>query len=120
MIPAIVNLTVARGANYSKGFQWIDKATSQPRDLTGCTFKMQVRAAKTFPASPILAEYSTANGKIIAPQAVIGKWLLDLEAADTLACTFPKAVYDIDVTFPGLDVLTPVEGYFNPALKVTL
>jgi hypothetical protein len=120
MIPSIVNLTVARGVNYSKGFQWIDKETNLPRDLTGCTFKMQVRAAKTYPPSPVLAEYSTANGKIVAPDALLGKWVVKLTASDTAAAIFAKSVYDIDVTFPGLDVLTPVEGSFNPSLKVTL
>jgi hypothetical protein len=118
MKPTTVNLTILR--DYIKGFQWIDKATNQPRDLTGCTFKMQVRAEKSFPASPVLAEFSSANGKITCATPLVGKWFLDLSKPETFALEFEKAVYDIDITFPSGDVLTPVEGTFDPILKVTL
>lgn len=122
MIPIKLNLTVPRGGTWSKGFQWIDKETMLPRDLTGCVFKMQVRAEKTYPPSPVLAEFSSSNGKFVinAPDLLIGKWEIRLNNTDVLGLTFQKALYDIDITFPSGDVFTPVEGTFDPNFKVTL
>jgi hypothetical protein len=120
MKPAIVNLLISRGATFRKGFKWVDKATGLPRNLTACTFKMQVRAAKSYPPQPVIAEFSTLNGKIVSTDLLNGTWELFLQDEDTLLLNFPTAVYDIDVVFPSGDILTPVEGTFEPRIKVTL
>lgn len=143
MKPTTVNLVVQRGASYDKGYQWLDRVLAlstdldyntlplnkdgkpyrlTPRNLTGCTFKMQVRAEKSFPASPVLAEFSTVNGKIVSSSTdmLLGKWRINLSTVNTTALQFETAVYDIDITFPSGDLFTPVEGVFEPEMKVTL
>lgn len=120
MKPATVNLVIPRGATFRKGFQWVDKTTNTPRDLTGCSFRMQVRAAKSYPPQPVITEFSSINGKIVSADLLNGRWEISLQDEDTLLLNFPTAVYDIDVIFPSGEIKTPVEGLLEPRLKVTL
>ena len=63
MSAAKINLPVIeQGATYRHTLYWKD-AAGLPINLTACTVKMQIRA--TVDSSAVIAELSTANGRII-------------------------------------------------------
>lgn len=70
-------------------------------------------------SATVLDELTTDNNKIVLTDAAQGKWRIDLTPAQTVAYSFTKAVYDIDVTFPSTDKFTPVKGVVTLTEQVT-
>lgn len=71
MTPAELNLEIYKGSTYRKSLQWIDKTSGLPMDLTGCTFKMQIR--DYLGSATVLDELTTANAKVVLVDAAMGK-----------------------------------------------
>lgn len=116
MTPVKLNLNIYRGSTYRKGFQWKTQPDDTPMNLTGCSIKMQMKTAR---GGDVLLECSTANGKITITDALNGRWQLALTPSDTLALSFSKAIYDLDITFLTTDVFTPIEGNVTVYEQVT-
>lgn len=110
-------LHIEQGATKTFGLVWshgdsVDDAT--PYDLTGCTARMQIRNKVN---TPVLLEATTENGDItLGADGVIAVKLSD-EKTDLLTVT--KAVYDLEVEFPGGDVARVVEGQVTISPNVT-
>jgi hypothetical protein len=107
MQPVKLDLKIYKGSTYRKSFQWID-SNGSPMVLTGCAIKMQIR--DYLGSGTVLIELSTANGRIVIVDAVLGKWQLVLTAVETGLLDFTRAVYDLDITFPSTEVHTPIKG----------
>lgn len=117
MKPPDLNLEIYQGSTYRKNLQWIVKSTGLPKDLTGCTVKMQMRAY--LGSETVIDELSTENGKIVLTDASQGKFQIILTPAQTVLYTFSKSVYDLDITFPVGDKYTLVKGTVTLYLQVT-
>jgi hypothetical protein len=101
------NLKIKRGDTLSVGLILRDAITEVPVDLTGCTYRAQVRQTKE--STTVIAELTvTTVGAATAGRVNIG---LDPEESSELpVVSTPRAVWDLEVTFPGGRVWTPVEG----------
>lgn len=108
------SLSIDQGATWALSFEWLDEQ-GQPIDLTGCTARMQLRAT---PASPVLLELSTDNGRLSLAGALgIIELLVDAPTTAGLSCE--SGVYDLRVIFPGGQVDVVMGGRFTLALAVT-
>ena len=107
-------LQLNQGATWLLSFEWLDDA-GLPIDLTGCTARMQLRAT---PATPVLLELSTTNGRValLGTTGVI-ELLVDAQVTVGLSCEF--GVYDLRVTFPGGRVDVVLAGRFTLIPAVT-
>jgi hypothetical protein len=107
-------LGIDQGATWLLSFEWLDD-DGQPIDLTGCTARMQLRAT---PATPVLLELSTTNGRLsLAGVTGIIELLVDAPTTAGLSCE--SGVYDLRVTFPSGRVDVALAGRFTLALAVT-
>ena len=118
MQPASVDLMIYKGATFSKQFQWQTGSTPTPVDLTGCTARMQVR--KTVQDTAVLDTLTTENGKLVINDALLGKFKINLTAAQTGAYTFINAAYDLEIVYYGGEpVYRVLSGCFSVDPEVT-
>lgn len=118
MQPANIDLTVYKGATFSKGFQWKTGSSPVPVNLTGCTARMQIR--KNVNDENILDTLTTENGKLSIEDAVNGKVRINISAAASSAYTFTSGVYDLEIVFPSTGRIERIiEGCFSAIPEVT-
>lgn len=90
-----------------------------PRDLTGCTAKMQVRVAH---GKPVLVEISTesVNGNIVLQTGgATGRLDIWLSDENTDLLTVKTTHYDLEVSFPGGDTYRLLQGKITTSLAIT-
>lgn len=112
-MPGSYPLALYRGDSYAWQFKlWKDAAKTQPADLAGATAKAEVRYSPG--GTDILALVCT----ITAPNIID----MHLPAAAWTAFPFTsssKPVWDLQVTYPGGDVVTYLAGPVTLAADVT-
>lgn len=118
MQPANIDLTVYKGATFSKGFQWKTGSSPVPVNLTGCTARMQIR--KNVNDTTILDSLTTENGKLIIEDAVNGKVRINIVPEVSTTYTFTSGVYDLEIVFPTTGRIERIiEGCFSAVPEVT-
>lgn len=118
MQPATIDLTIYKGATFSKGIQWKTGSSPVPVNLTGCTARMQIR--KTVNDSTILDTLTTENGRLVIEDAVNGKIRINIAPEISTAYTFNIGVYDLEIVFPSTGRIERIiEGCFSAIPEVT-
>ena len=117
MKPAVVNLTIYQGSTFMQEFQWKTGNPAVPVDLTGYTARMQIRPKVTDPT--IIATLTTENGGIVFPDAVAGKFMLEISAAATALMEFKNAVYDLEMIMPNGKIKRLFGGTVTLSFEVT-
>ena len=112
--PAKTDLVIFQGATFSKLLKLSVAGT--PMDITGYTFRMQVRESKAT-SSPILLELTSANGKITTVP-LMGEVSLEVSATDTALLSFLQAFYDLEMV-NGTVVTRILEGSCILSKEVT-
>jgi hypothetical protein len=105
---------VDQGATFERPFT-IANDYGQPTDLTGHTFRMQIRA--TIEGAVVL-ELTTANGRIPIEDAEAGKFKILLTATETASLTAGFYVYDLEWV-DGSKVTRLFEGQLEVSREVT-
>jgi hypothetical protein len=116
--PGKLNLKFYQGASYFKRLTWYaaPRSAGIPRDLTGCTARMQIRPTR---ASPIvLLELTTENGRLVLG-GTAGTIEINVAFEDTAAMTFDCAVYDLEVVLADATVQRVVRGNVHNSKEVT-
>lgn len=113
---AVTNYTFQclQGANFEEVVTWKNAAGS-PINNTGYSARMQVRKE---PNTEVLANLSTANGKIELGGSN-GEVVLALEAAETEDLPPGDYYYDLEMVSAGGAVSRIVEGIFSVSREVT-
>lgn len=111
--PSDYNWVVRKYSTFSFDISVLD-SNGSPVDITGCTARLQVRAAD---GSAILLELSTSNGKLLIDGTngrIYGSssGAIALSVAETTAITWSKAAYDLLLTFPNGERDKLQRGYF--------
>jgi len=88
----------------------------QPTDLTGHSFRMQIRS--TVESATVVLELTTANGRLPIDDATAGKFKILLSATDTAALTAGFYVYDLEWV-NGSRVTRLFEGPLEVSREVT-
>jgi hypothetical protein len=102
------NLEIIIGDTFAKTFTFYsDKAKTITKDLTGYSFKSQIRKCKS--SSDVILEFESP-ATIDLSLANVGKIILRATDAVTGALAEQNAVYDLKWTDPSLNKLTVVEG----------
>lgn len=114
------DLIADQGATVHRVFS-VKNSARKVLPLTGYTARMQVRAwdtATNDPASPFIAEYTTANG-YLSVNAALGSVTLLIPPAN-MASYAPKTyVYDIEIESPTGETTRIVQGKFIVRAEVT-
>lgn len=110
-----------QGATFNRVIEWqksteLNPTVFSPVDLTLYTGKMQVRKGY---GSTLLAEFSTANGKMILG-GVAGTITLLLSASETSALPSGSFIYDLELTDGSGNVTRFLQGNFQVVQQVTL
>jgi hypothetical protein len=117
MAAGIFTWVVNQGSTFVGRVQVRNKDTKIPEDLTGYTFRMQVR--KNAESDVILLEASTALGNINldgpATDGIIAIQFSDIE----MGLDTGKYVYDIEYTSVAGDVDRIIQGFFVVDGEVT-
>lgn len=71
----------------------------QPVNLTGCSARIQIRKKQADYETYVHAELSTANGKLLLSDAVNGKFLLNVTAAESRDWKFDEAFFELEITY---------------------
>lgn len=98
MKPAVVNLTIYQGSTFMQEFQWKTGNPAVPVNLTGYTARMQIRSKVADPT--IISNLTTENSGITFPDAIAGKFVLEISATATALMDFKSAVYDLEMIMP--------------------
>lgn len=114
MADSMYRLRLKKGDDYRKEFHLKDSA-GEAIDLTGCSFKMQIRESFS---SDVLLELSTENEKIEL-DAENGVIALVFIHADTSAANWKKAIYDIELKNSADEIQTIVSGTVDLYDEVT-
>ena len=117
MIPAKINLTIYQGTTFKKEFQWLIGTPPTPVDITGYTFRMQIREKIKDP--DFLVELTTENSKIVITTPVEGRFSLIVSHIETSLMDFKTAVYDLEVISPSGEVSRFCEGSVQISPEVT-
>jgi hypothetical protein len=117
MTPAKINLIIYQGTTFKKDIQWLIGTPPIPVDITGYTFRMQIR--EKIKDTIFLIELTTENSKIIITSATEGRFSLVLTATETSLLNFKSAVYDLEVITPSGNVSRFCEGSVQLSLEVT-
>lgn len=104
----------AQGSTFQAGIYVKDKYQT-PTDLTGYTFRMQVRA--TAASSTVLLEITTSNYGTIT--ASTGKLYWSVPASITAAVAAGIYYYDLELVSGGGIVKRILEGKFEVSAEVT-
>ena len=91
----MIKLELKRGDTLRGSFALKDKVTGQPIDLTGCSFRMQVRTKQ----KQLLADLSSDAGNIVCSDPPSG--VVSVEIDKDVTATFPitTVFYDLETTF---------------------
>ena len=114
MAAGMYRLRLKKGDDYRKDFYLKDSAGAAV-DLTGCSFKMQIRESFS---SDVLVELSTENGKIES-DAENGHIVLVFIPADTSDASWKKAIYDIELKNSTDEIQTIISGTVDLYAEVT-
>lgn len=107
---------VPRGATFDRTLTWWVTQGTTPRDITGYTFRLQVRDK---PGGVVYLDKSSPSSGITLVDAPNGKFRIVVTAAETAALTFYKGVYDLKATDAGGAISYPLEGGFQLIDPVT-
>lgn len=125
-----MDLLIEQGATFDLTFTWADTVTENgtttnvPKNLTGCTARMQVRAGY---GKDVLLEATTANGRIILDADGEVHILLPEVVTDTAPIVITptgtkvrrRAVYDLEVQWPDGRVDRVLEGKVTFSPNIT-
>jgi hypothetical protein len=110
MLPADYNLNLYRGDTGRWQFKlWADSGKTQPVDLTGVTAEATIRDRAPSSGYAMMMDCS------ITPPNIIDMVLTSTQSADLPA----KGVWDLQLTYPGDDVVTPLKGTVAVTQDVT-
>lgn len=110
MIPGTFQLALYQGdSDHWQFVLWTDAAKTQPADLTGVVANAQIRDK---PGGNLLA---TLTCTVTQPNIVD----VVLDATQSGNLTGSKGAWDLHLTYPNGDVLTPVAGTVAITLDVT-
>ena len=112
MIPTTTPLIIYQGSTFSKLL--MISVAGAPYNITGNTFRMQIRESRT---KPIIIELTTENGRISVNGAA-GEVTLLISATDTAALSFSTALYDLEM-ISGSVVSRLIEGGVTLSREVT-
>ena len=122
-MPAVVeNLAIEQGATFTMGFTWHEDALDEdgnvvpgePRDLDGCTARMQIRKKQGLPslltatsktddgpgAGRIILESPEIDEEGVAGPPRKGHVYVELTDEDTDLLTSATALYDLEIEWP--------------------
>lgn len=118
MGPGKLNLKFYQGATFLQRVTWYaaPRSAGIPRDLTGCTARMQIRPTRA--SSTVLLELTTENDRLVLG-GTAGTIELSVSFEDTAALTFDHAVYDLEVVFPDTTVQRVMHGTVHNSKEVT-
>lgn len=109
-LPGTYSLSLYRGDSYAWQFVlWTDAEKTQPADLTGVTAKAEIRDRSG--GSSIMELLCTVE----LPNTV----RVELTADTWLGWLLAKAVWDLQLTYPGGEVITVVSGSVTVTADVT-
>lgn len=94
--PASLNMTIYQGATFYKRFTWKENRRD-PIDITGYTFRMQVRPSTD--STEVIEEFSSATGEFYLEDAANGVFVLEIPHTETKLMDFDRGVYDIECTY---------------------
>ena len=117
IIPAELDLTIYRGATYSRQFQWATGEPPVPVDMTGASIAMHVRP--DVQSRHIFLSASTENDRFSLENASEGRFRLLLPAPLTDLLDFDAGVYDVLVTLPDETVWVLLRGNVSLVQRVT-
>lgn len=123
-----INIRFDKGKTLKPVFYYLSPANAVI-DLTGYTARMQVRLDTTSVDPPIW-DLTTENAglAIVTGTATLADGTtvllaqgikLNVTATQTAAVTWDKAIFDIELIEPGLDVLPFIKGTLTPSPEVT-
>lgn len=99
MAAANIDIEIEQGSKFDATFTWYtDKTKTTPKDITGWTGKMQIRAEKDI-NSTLIHEVSSAAGNLIITGS-LGTIKPVITATETNGFTFEWAWYSIELTPP--------------------
>lgn len=107
------NLQIDQGSPFKRSFLVMDGTS--PKDLTGCTARMQFRTS--YPSDVVRLEATTENG-LLSISTVNSLVSVKLKAANTAALT-GSYVYDIYIYDPSGEPQRIVEGCVTIRPEVT-
>ena len=110
------DLYIEQGATFRKLLTWKAGTPSLPVDLTGCTARMQIRAAID-DATP-LVDLTTENSGITLGDT-LGTIELYISDTDTAAFTFTTGIYDLEIILANDDVRRLLYGTVTVTPEVT-
>lgn len=113
MSAGLANLIIEQGSTFDQTVTW-QNADGTPKNLTGYTARMQVRAG---PSSTAVVDLTTENGGITIT-ALTGLIALTITATATAALSTGTAVYDLEL-ITGSTVTRLLEGCMTVAAEVT-
>ena len=105
---------IKQGATFSK-LLTLKNSDGTARDLTGCTFRMQLRTS--LQETPAL-ELTTANSGLVIVSAVAGTLRVDITATQTALLAYGQYAYDLE-TGNGASVERTLQGWAQVTANVT-
>ena len=116
MSAATINLPVIeKGATYSQVLYWKDSA-NVAINLTGCTAKIQVRAAEYM---PVIETFSTENGRIVITP-LTGKIEIKMTDEDSRNLSSIGGIYALEIYHPDGTTTRLCEGELLFSYEVTV
>jgi len=113
--PAKLDLVIYQGSTFFKRFTWKDSRT--PIDITGYTFRMQIRPSVE--SETILADLSSSNGDFYLEDPENGVFVLEIPHQITTEYQFDRSVYDIECIYPDGRVARILFGNVTLSREVT-
>lgn len=105
---ARVDFTIYQGANFKRAMTWAGKS-KQPRNLTGASITLEILPSSQ-PANKIAVGTDVEKGGIVITNPTQGAFEINIPPAVTNTFIFPKAKYNLNITFPNGDVTRLLEG----------
>jgi hypothetical protein len=109
------DLLIDQGSDFKKIMTW--KVNNLPVDLTGCSAKLQIRAAQDH-GSELRATYSSPAAGIVLG-GVLGTITITIPHADTILWAWKVGYWDIEITFIDLTVRRLLQGKVFNDYEVT-
>ena len=113
--PVDIDFCMPQGATFRRVLRWREK-NGPNRNLTGFTARMQLRA--TADSATVLEELTTENGGITLGGSE-GTISLLLTAAETIALTAGRVVYDLELIASNGEVTQLTRGIISVTRNVT-
>lgn len=118
-----IDLTIAKGAAYRASFYWKDEVTNSPVNITGWSFKMEIRPFVDSPSVYYTLSTSPSEGYgVISTTPTLGGIHLHFPDEHTKDFSWPYGVYDlfgIPPDQPEGDASRVVKGRVNISKSVT-